>query len=124
MEGISRPVVHRLPAAAGLVLTLTLALAVGAAACGDGDTGDDGPAAGAYDLVIEGGRVMDPESGLDATRNVGIRDGRIATVTAAPLSGERMTRGASPRRGRRAAWWPSTAARRSRPGGRWPAPSP
>ena len=25
-----------------------------------------------YDLVIEGGRVMDPETGLDAVRNVGI----------------------------------------------------
>jgi hypothetical protein len=30
-----------------------------------------------YDLVIEGGRVMDPETGLDAVRNVGIRDGKI-----------------------------------------------
>jgi hypothetical protein len=25
-----------------------------------------------YDVVIKGGRVMDPESGLDAIRNVGI----------------------------------------------------
>ena len=24
-----------------------------------------------YDLVLEGGRVMDPETGLDAVRNVG-----------------------------------------------------
>jgi len=30
-----------------------------------------------YDLVIEGGRVMDPETGLDATRNVGIREALI-----------------------------------------------
>ena len=30
-----------------------------------------------YDLVIEGGRVMDPETGLDAVRNVGIRGGRL-----------------------------------------------
>jgi N-acyl-D-aspartate/D-glutamate deacylase len=30
-----------------------------------------------YDLVIANGRVMDPESGLDAVRNVGISDGRI-----------------------------------------------
>ena len=29
-----------------------------------------------YDLVLEGGRVMDPETGLDAERTVGIRDGK------------------------------------------------
>ena len=33
------------------------------------------------DLVVLGGRVIDPESGLDAVRNVGIRDGTIVTVT-------------------------------------------
>ena len=27
-----------------------------------------------YDVVLEDGRVMDPESGVDAVRNVGIRD--------------------------------------------------
>ena len=31
-----------------------------------------------FDLVLCGGHVMDPESGLDAVRNVGITDGRIA----------------------------------------------
>lgn len=40
-----------------------------------------------YDLVIRGGRVMDPESGVDAVRNVGIADGIIASVTAEPLVG-------------------------------------
>lgn len=34
------------------------------------------------DLVIVGGRVIDPESGLDATRNVGIRGGRIVSISA------------------------------------------
>src|SRR5712691_11154647 len=34
-----------------------------------------------YDLVLAAGRVLDPETGLDATRTVGIRDGRIAAVT-------------------------------------------
>ena len=29
----------------------------------------------ALDVVIAGGRVMDPESGLDAIRNVGVRGG-------------------------------------------------
>ncbi len=43
-----------------------------------------------YDLVLEGGRVMDPETGLDAVRNVGIRDGRIVRVTSDALSGRRM----------------------------------
>lgn len=40
-----------------------------------------------YDLVLIGGRVMDPESGLDAVRNVGIRQGRIEAVTPRPLTG-------------------------------------
>jgi N-acyl-D-aspartate/D-glutamate deacylase len=43
-----------------------------------------------YDLVLEGGRVMDPETDLDAVRNVGIRDGKIARVSAEPLSGQRV----------------------------------
>lgn len=45
-----------------------------------------------YDLVLEGGRVMDPESGLDATRNVGVRDGKIARISSEPLSGRRVIR--------------------------------
>jgi N-acyl-D-aspartate/D-glutamate deacylase len=43
-----------------------------------------------YDLVLEGGRVMDPETGLDAVRNIGIRDGRIVRIAAEPLSGKRV----------------------------------
>lgn len=43
-----------------------------------------------YDLVLEGGRVMDPETGLDAIRNVGIRDGRIVTISAVSLTGHRV----------------------------------
>jgi N-acyl-D-aspartate/D-glutamate deacylase len=43
-----------------------------------------------YDLVIEGGRVIDPETGLDAVRNVGIRDGKIVHVSAEALSGRRV----------------------------------
>jgi N-acyl-D-aspartate/D-glutamate deacylase len=42
-----------------------------------------------YDLVIEGGRVMDPETNLDAVRNVGIRDGKIVRITSEPLTGRR-----------------------------------
>ena len=43
-----------------------------------------------YDLVIEGGRVMDPETGMDAVRNVGIRDGKIARIASEALSGRRV----------------------------------
>jgi N-acyl-D-aspartate/D-glutamate deacylase len=43
-----------------------------------------------YDLVLEGGRVMDPETGLDAVRNVGIRDGKIVRISSEALSGRRV----------------------------------
>ncbi len=40
-----------------------------------------------YDVVVANGRVMDPESGLDAVRNVGIRGTTIAAISATPLQG-------------------------------------
>jgi N-acyl-D-aspartate/D-glutamate deacylase len=40
-----------------------------------------------YDRVILSGRVMDPESGLDAQRSVGIVDGKVATIAPGPLVG-------------------------------------
>jgi len=40
-----------------------------------------------YDRVITGGRVMDPASGLDAVRNVGLLDGRIAVITTEAVRG-------------------------------------
>ena len=43
-----------------------------------------------FDLVLEGGRVMDPETGIDAIRNIGIRNGTIATISTEPLSGRRV----------------------------------
>jgi N-acyl-D-aspartate/D-glutamate deacylase len=46
-----------------------------------------------YDLVIEGGRVIDPETGLDAVRNVGIREGKIVRVSAEALTGRRVVHG-------------------------------
>ena len=61
-----------LPSLAALVLV------AGALACGP-----------TYDVVIEGGRVMDPESGLDAVRNIGIVDGRIDVISDEPLEGAR-----------------------------------
>ncbi len=55
---------------------------LGALACAsaDGQT---------YDLVISRGLVMDPESGLDAVRDVGISDGRVRAISAASLTGKR-----------------------------------
>ena len=50
---------------------------------------------GDYDIVIQGGRVMDPESGLDAVMNVGIRAGRIEAVTDDALTGARVIDAAS-----------------------------
>jgi hypothetical protein len=41
-----------------------------------------------YDLVILNGRVMDPQSGLDEIRNVGITDGKITAVTKKPIKGK------------------------------------
>ena len=43
-----------------------------------------------YDLVIANGRVMDPESKLDAVRHVGIRAGRIEALSETPLHGARV----------------------------------
>src|SRR5271155_4267199 len=43
-----------------------------------------------YDLVIEGGRVIVPETGLDGVRNVGVRDGKIVRVSSETLSGGRV----------------------------------
>jgi N-acyl-D-aspartate/D-glutamate deacylase len=41
-----------------------------------------------YDMVIANGRVMDPESGLDAVRNVGITAGKIRAISVEPLKGK------------------------------------
>src|SRR6266704_2322357 len=68
---------HRLFA---LPLFVVLLGAAVLAARGTGAQGEQ------YDLVLMGGRVLDPETALDARRNVGIRDGRIAAVTVEPLA--------------------------------------
>ncbi|QIB67576.1 amidohydrolase family protein [Kineobactrum salinum] len=39
-----------------------------------------------YDIAILGGRVIDPETGLDAIRNVGIRGDKIVAVSEAPMT--------------------------------------
>ena len=47
-------------------------------------------AAAEYDLVIEGGRVMDPETNFDQVANVGIKGGRIATITKSNIKGKEV----------------------------------
>ena len=41
---------------------------------------------GTFDLVIVNGRVMDPATGLDAVRTIGIRGGQIAVIAETPLA--------------------------------------
>jgi len=43
-----------------------------------------------YDVVIKNGRVLDPESGLDGIRNVGIIGNRIAAISTAALNGKTL----------------------------------
>jgi N-acyl-D-aspartate/D-glutamate deacylase len=43
-----------------------------------------------YEIVLKGGRVIDPESGLDAIRDVGISGGKVRDVSASPLEGRRV----------------------------------
>ena len=38
-----------------------------------------------YSLVLEGGRVIDPETGLNVIRNVAISKGEIAAISESPL---------------------------------------
>ncbi|MGI9262348.1 MAG: amidohydrolase family protein [Woeseiaceae bacterium] len=40
-----------------------------------------------FDIVISNGRVMDPETGLDAIRNVGIRGQSVVAISEQPLTG-------------------------------------
>ncbi|MFL2501919.1 MAG: hypothetical protein ACJ0Q1_03250 [Luminiphilus sp.] len=42
-----------------------------------------------YDVVINHGRVIDPESQLDAVRSIGIRNGKIVAVSKTPLAAQR-----------------------------------
>jgi dihydroorotase len=45
------------------------------------------PASAVYARVILGGRVVDPASNLDAVRNIGLLDGRIAVITTHAIRG-------------------------------------
>lgn len=43
-----------------------------------------------YDIVLSGGRVIDPETKLDAIRNVGIIANRIAQISVETLKGKEV----------------------------------
>ena len=43
-----------------------------------------------YDVVLTGGRVIDPETKLDSIKNVGILNNRIAQISSQPLKGKEM----------------------------------
>ena len=62
-----------------MIRSLIVCAAIGALGCQQ---------APVYEVVIAGGRVMDPASGLDAERNVAVEDGRIAAISEAELAGE------------------------------------
>ena len=48
-----------------------------------------GEPASIYDVVINHGRVIDPDSQLDAVRSIGIRNGKIVAVSKTPLAAPR-----------------------------------
>ena len=43
-----------------------------------------------YSLVINHGRVIDPESGLDAIAHIGIQEGKIVAISQQPLQGQQV----------------------------------
>lgn len=43
-----------------------------------------------YDLVLAGGRVIDPATGLDAVRNLAISDGKVAAISKTALRGKEV----------------------------------
>jgi cytosine/adenosine deaminase-related metal-dependent hydrolase len=70
-----REFIGKASAAAAVVASLS------SVACSQTDTED-------LDLVILGGRVMDPETAFDAVANVGVKGGRITAITQEAISGK------------------------------------
>ena len=44
---------------------------------------------GTYDVVINNGRVIDPETSFDRITNIGIKDGKIITISTSALVGNK-----------------------------------
>ena len=64
-----------------LTVTYVLVAVLGGGVVSAGNRGAARLRGQEYDIVLAGGHVLDPETGLDATRHVGIQGGRIAAVT-------------------------------------------
>ena len=62
-----------------LFWSVSIVLFAGISACGTD-----------YDTVIQGGRVMDPESGLDSVVNIGILEGQVRAISGDNLDGSRV----------------------------------
>ena len=62
-----------------VVRVITLSILLVALACQGSGT--------RYAVVLHGGRVMDPATGLDSIRDVAISDGKIVAISAEPLEG-------------------------------------
>ncbi|MFK7897024.1 MAG: amidohydrolase family protein [Myxococcota bacterium] len=71
-----RVLVAAIHAVTFLVFTLSPAISLA-----NEDAQPDAP----FDLVLSGGRVIDPASGFDAVRHVGLRGGQIAAISTTPL---------------------------------------
>jgi N-acyl-D-aspartate/D-glutamate deacylase len=79
----------KLRIAIAFIAALTGIIAVYGRTSGTVDTAADSQGStSSHDVVIANGRVMDPESGLDAVRNVGITAGKIRTISSEPLKGK------------------------------------
>jgi len=72
------------------LLTVGLVMAVSFSACvssdGPSDTRSETEGSRKFDLVIANGRVIDPETGLDAVRHVGIENGTIVALSETALN--------------------------------------
>ena len=66
-----------------------LVLAMLLCGCGGSEpAGQPGSSPAGFDIVLANGRVVDPASGLDAVRHVGITGNTIAAVSDSPLQGK------------------------------------
>lgn len=74
------------PASAGWVALGTLGAALLLAQVAAAEA----PTALSFDVVLHGGRVLDPASDLDAVLDVGILEGRVAALSPEPLAGSEV----------------------------------
>jgi hypothetical protein len=81
--------IHKVWKMAQYPLVIFLLAALSFFGCAKSSTAKTVETVETYDLVILNGRVMDPETKLDAIRNVGIKDGKIAIITEYKIKGKK-----------------------------------